>query len=595
MSEEGKTVRAGAAISRRQALQMTLAAGVSATSITYSTMDAAEAAATVFLHGVASGDPTRKGVIIWTRITKPAPAERIRVSWEVAEDPRMLRVVQRGVAAADVRRDYTVKVDVDGLRPADTYYYRFECDGELSPIGRTRTLPATGVDRVKLAVFSCSNFELGFFNAYAEALKHDDLDAVVHLGDYIYEYGPDGYATPAALLGLVPRPRADQLKPAQEIVLLDQYRARYALYRRDLNLRRLHMRNPFINVWDDHEITNDAWTRGAENHQPDTEGSYNLRKRAATRAFYEWLPIREPEDRKRIDPTTGNPEDVYRAFNFGDLARLVMIDTRHAGRNLQLDQSTIVGAYLGVPPTGPFPLDVTSTGEPRTLLGKHQATWVDRQLDNAPQVWQLVGNQVLMFYQNAPDINGSPVINDAERAALKGILDQILGPGAGEQLAQLGAVGLPLPVAADAWTGYPTARIAMLNTLLKATNPIVLTGDTHNAWTANLALPVGGEMVPVAPEFGGTSVSSPGFEQTLIGVDPAAIAALLVDSSQRKSPTDKLIFAESARRGYMLVELTRTVATVDHVFTSTVFDTSYTTETKRFVVRAGTRKARMVG
>jgi alkaline phosphatase D len=587
-TKDGRT----AGLSRREALQLTLAAGISASAITFAVTADAAARDSVFLHGVASGDPLADRVVLWTRVTLADPAAAVPVRWIVAADRKMRNVVRRGRANARARSDYTVKIDVDGLEPGTTYFYRFEAAGKTSPVGRTRTLPAGDVRRLKFAVFSCSNFELGYFNAYAEAAKHDDLDAVLHLGDYIYEYGPGdgGYTTPAAALGLVPKPRDAALVPAEEIVLLEQYRARHALYRTDRHLQALHRDNPFINIWDDHEIANDAFTDGAENHQED-EGRWIARKKAGVRAFYEWLPIREPRDGDRLDPATDAPDEVYRVFDFGDLARLVMIDTRHAGRNAQLGTAELVGAYATAAPEGPFPADVTSAGEPRTLLGGKQEAWLEKRLAGSTQTWQLIGNQVLMFYQNAPDIAGTALLDDAQRAAFIGLLDQLFGAGFGAQLAQLGAAGLPFPLAADAWTGYPTARLKMLSALSGAANPIVLTGDSHNAWTANLVLPTEGEPEPVGAEFGCTSVSSPGYEQYLLDVPPELVAALFVDSSDRKSPTDKLIDAECGRRGFLLLEVRPQATVAEHVFLSSAFEDTWTTESRRFKVRRGSRKA----
>jgi alkaline phosphatase D len=593
--EHGKTGAFGA-LTRREALQLTLAAGISATTITFAVTAEAAAKDTVFLHGIASGDPLTDRVVLWTRVTLLDPAAAIPVKWTVAEDRQMRRVVRRGRSNARQQNDYTVKIDVDGLAPGTTYYYRFEATGKRSPVGRTRTLPRGDVGRLKLAVFSCSNFELGYFNAYAEASKHDDLDAVLHLGDYIYEYGPgdDGYTTPAAALGLVPKPRDSALLPAEEIVVLDQYRARHALYRTDAHLQALHRDNPFINIWDDHELANDAWTSGAENHEPDEEGRWIARKKAGVRAFYEWLPIREPKDGDRIDPVSNRPDEVYRVFDFGDLTRLVMIDTRHAGRNLQLDTPALVATYAAAAPQGPFEADLNDRGRPRTLLGTEQEEWLAKKLAATKQTWQLIGNQVLMFYQNAPDINGTALLNDEQRAQFIGLLDQLFGPGFGAQLAQLGAAGLPFPLAADAWTGYPTARLKMLDLLATASNPIVLTGDSHNAWTANLLRPTDSDPLPVGAEFGCTSVSSPGYEQYLLDVPPELVAALFVDSSARKSPGDQLIYAECARRGFLVIEITPEEAIVDHVFLSSAFEDTYTTETKRFRVLAGSREAEAV-
>lgn len=587
----------GARVSRRDALKLTLAAGVTATTVTFAVTSPAEAArAGVFLHGVASGDPRKTRVVIWTRVTKAGAGDAVPVRWSVAEDPRMQRVVKQGSASARLARDYTVKVDVEGLEPGRTYYYRFDAEGGRSPVGRTRTLPSGKVERLKFGVFSCSNFELGYFNAYAEAGKHDDLDAVIHLGDYIYEYGPGlgGYTTPAAALGLVPKPRDSSLDPAAEIVLLDQYRARHALYRTDRHLQRLHRDNPFINIWDDHEVANDAWTGGAENHQPETEGAWAKRKRAGIRAFYEWLPIREPNDGDRIDPETGNPEELYRAFEFGDLARLIMIDTRGAARDEQLATPALVAAYTGARPQGPFPNDVTSDGGQRTLMGTKQQRWFDRKISESAERWQLIGNQVLTFYQAAPDISGSALLTAEQKTQFLAMIDQLFGPGSGALFAQLGAAGLPSPLAADAWTGYPTARVAMLKSLAKASNPIVLTGDSHAAWTANLVLPASGGSKAVGVEFGGTSVSSPGLEQYLLEAPPALVEGLLVETSAKRPDADQLIFTDQSRRGFMLVDVTPDLVTVDHVFVSTVFEKNYTVETKRFQVPHG-KKAANVG
>lgn len=590
MRDDDQTPPAGARISRREALRLTLAAGVSATAITFAVVDPAAAALSgVFMHGVASGDPKRDAVILWTRVTKSGASADIPVKWAVAQDAQMTEIVMSGDATAAADRDFTVKVDVGGLEPGRTYFYRFDEAGVASPVGRTRTLPDVGVKRLKFAVVSCSNYELGFFNAYREVARHDNLDAVLHLGDYIYEYGPgqDGFTTPAAALGLVTKPRDAKLVPAEEIILLDQYRARHALYKTDPLLQKAHRQNAFINIWDDHEVTNDSWTDGAENHtsKGGAEGDWEARKRAGIRAFYEWLPIREPADGDPLDAKTGNPDDLYRVFDFGDLARLIMIDTRLAGRDQQLSTERLVGAYLGADPRGPFERDVTNAGKTRTMLGGRQERWFKDQVESSDQIWQLIGNQVLMFYQGAPDIIGTTVLTAEQKTSFTAVVDQLFGAGFGAQLAQLGAAGLPSPLGADAWTGYPTARIRMLKALSKASNPIVLTGDTHNAWTANLRLPTAdGGATPVGVEFGGTSISSPGIEQYLLGVPPEAVAAVQVDTSARKSPSDKLVYAEQARRGLMLVDVRPKAVTVDHVFLSTVYEKGYTTETVRFRV-----------
>lgn len=581
-------------VSRRDALRLTLAAGVTATSITMVVVDPAEAAKSgPFLHGVASGDPLSDRVVIWTRVTRKGATAAIPVKWSVATDAGMNTVVLDGSAQATPDRDFTVKIDVAGLQPGRTYYYRFEVDGEASRVGRTRTLPVGDVKKARLAVVSCSNYELGYFNAYREISRISNLDAVLHLGDYIYEYGPGlgGYTTPATAAGLVPKPRDKKLKPAEEIIALEQYRARHALYKTDSDLQKLHAEHAVINIWDDHEVANDAWKKGAENHDPATEGDYQARKRAGIQAFYEWLPIREPADGDPIDEKTGKPDDLYRVFDFGGLARLIMLDTRQAGRDQQLPASDLIGVYSGVPPYGPFPNDVRPGGAKRDLLGKGQTKWFDEQIAGSTQTWQLIGNQVLMFYQASPDLGATSVLTAPQRLALLADLDRIGGAGFGDLIVNLGRAGLPFPLAADAWTGYPTARLKMLKALSKAPNPIVLTGDSHNAWTANLVTPSAKGPTPVAPEFGGTSVSSPGYEQYLLSTAPELIAAIFTESSKARTELDQLIFAEQRRRGFMVVEVGPKSVRVDHVFLSSVFEKNYVTETVSFRVKAGSRQA----
>lgn len=595
--DDHRSAQSPSGLSRRDALRMTLAAGVTATSLTMLVVDPAEAAKSgPFLHGVASGDPLSDRLVIWTRVTREGAADAVKVKWSLASDAAMTSIVKTGNAKAAPERDFTVKVDVKGLEPGQTYYYRFETGGEFSRVGRTRTLPVGDVQKARFAVVSCSNYELGYFNAYREISRLKNLDAVLHLGDYIYEYGPGlgGYTTPATAAGLVPKPRDKKLKPAEEIIALEQYRARHALYKTDRDLQRLHAEHAVINIWDDHEVANDAWKKGAENHDPETEGDWETRKRAGIQAFYEWLPIREPADGDPIDEKTGNPDNLYRIFDFGGLARLVMLDTRQAGRDQQLSAGDLIGVYSGVAPYGPFPKDVRPNGVARELIGNRQARWFDQQIASSTQTWQLIGNQVLMFYQASPDLGATSVLTAPQRLALLADLDRIGGAGFGDLIINLGRAGLPFPLAADAWTGYPTARLEMLAALAKAPNPVVLTGDSHNAWTANLVMPSAEGPKPVAPEFGGTSVSSPGYEQYLLSTAPELIAAIFTESSKARPELDQLIFAEQRRRGFMVVEVGPKAVKVDHVFLSSVFEREYVTETVSFRVKAGSRQAKQV-
>lgn len=573
-------------VGRRQLLQGALAGAAGA-----ATMVAmpALAAGVSFAHGVASGDPLADAVIIWTRVSNLTRSASVR--WSVALDEAFTQVVKRGSAVASAARDYTIKIDVKGLRSATRYFYRFEADNGMSPVGRTRTLPTGSVARVKLVVFSCTAFENGFFNAYREATTIADLDAVLHLGDYLYEYA----RTDSGLGGQ--RPRLGQIDPVNEIVSLADYRARHGTYKRDADLQELHRLNPWITVWDDHEVTNDGWREGAQNHQPATEGDWDERKRVAIQAYYEWMPIREPSERPRID-ANGDPQGMYRDFDFGNLVRLIMLDSRLAGRDEQLDPVTLSAVYGG---TRSDTLDGTAATRARQLLNPIQIAYVQGRIVTSSQTWQLFGNQTLFHLQTAPDIVNSPVFNgplEPLRAALIAGLSSLFGAAFVAQLLAFAPFGVPNPVAADSWTGYSTARAQFLGLMTLATNPVVLTGDSHNAWTAQLNVPTGlpkpNNLAPVGVEFGGTSVTSPGSEGVLGGFPATLFAALLSESSQRVSPTDKLIYTEQARRGFLVVDVTPTELVAEHVFVSTTQTTSYTVERKRFRVAAGSRTVQAV-
>ncbi|MEX0645065.1 MAG: alkaline phosphatase D family protein, partial [Parvularculaceae bacterium] len=278
-------------ITRRKALQTALLAGAAscAPAPKMTPLQAAEeAAAGLFAHGVASGDPGPDSVVLWTRVTTDA-ADPITVVWETAADPQFADMRGKGEATASAAADWTVKTLIRDLHPGTTYYYRFRVADAYSPVGRTKTLPTGPLEKATLAVVSCANVPFGYFNVYDLVARRDDLDAVIHLGDYIYEYGANSYGGEAgARLG---RPH----DPPHEIVTLEDYRRRHAQYKADPSSRALHAAHPLIAIWDDHETANDSWKDGAENHDPATEGDWEARKRAALQAYYEWMPVREPE------------------------------------------------------------------------------------------------------------------------------------------------------------------------------------------------------------------------------------------------------------------------------------------------------------
>ena len=351
---------------------------------------AGEGAKGGFLHGVASGDPLADRVILWTRIT-PAGGTNgapIDVRWWIARKASGAGVVGGGVVSAGPDRDYTVKIDATGLEPGTDYYYGFEANGNASPTGRTRTLPGAGVEHVRLAFASCANYPQGFFNGYGNLATRLDVDAVLHLGDYLYEYGNGEYGD-GAPLGRIPA-------PIHEILTLEDYRRRHATYKSDRDLQAAHANHPWITVWDDHESANNSHRTGAENHDPATEGDWETRRLAAIRAYSEWMPIRDL------------PTGLFRTFRFGDLVDLVMLDTRLHGRD------------------APPPRDEESANDPdRTLLGEDQTGWLldalsESKRDSIP--WRVVGQQVVVSPMPFGNFGFNPDAWDGYRANRRRIL-----------------------------------------------------------------------------------------------------------------------------------------------------------------------------
>jgi alkaline phosphatase D len=386
-----------------------------------------------FYHGVASGDPLSDRVIIWTRITPQDFGQTLVGTYHMATDDQFQNIVATGTYSTDSTVDFTVKIDVVGLQPNTFYYYEFEHNGAYSLVGRTKTLPVGDIQNMRLACVSCANLESGYFNVYDAIANRNDVDAVLMLGDYIYEYESGGFG---------PNGNIDRIwDPAVEIVDLNEYRLRYNSYRMDYALRKLHQNFPWICIWDDHETANDAYKDGAENHQVN-EGPWNVRKDNGKRAYFEWIPIR---------PKAPGNQQIYRTFELGNLAKIIMLDTRLEGREVQLNAN-----------------DANFSDTSRTLLGNTQMTWLKNELSSTTQPWKILGNQVMV---GAVNLLGSPVNTDS-------------------------------------WDGYPAERQRLFNHLSSQNidNTVVVTGDIHTSWALNLQ----NGNTPVGVEFVSPSVTSPG-------------------------------------------------------------------------------------
>lgn len=506
-------------------------------------------------HGVASGDPLQDQVILWTRLTPLLgdPAEEITGVAKIGrETDSGITVVQTAPAETSARWDWTVKVDAAGLEPGVDYVYWFEFSvtGGKSPMGRFRTLPVGPTQDVVLAVASCALYPNGHFNAYGEIAKLDRVDAVVHLGDYIYEYGGPGSYGDETDRGLN-RPH----DPPHECLTLADYRRRHAQYKTDPQLQAAHARAAWIVVWDDHETANNSWRDGAENHNPDKgEGDWATRKAAALKAWYEWMPIREPAPGRAF-------EAINRTFHFGDLASLMMVETRLTAREQQLSYTADLPMVDGKPDAAAF--KAKWFDPERRLIGADQLAWLAGELKTsvaAGRTWQVLGNQVVMGRVASPDFRA--VLGEAKFGELvAGLPVEYRKPVA--QLSALGAYGLPYNL--DAWDGYPVDRERVLGACKAAgAHPLVLAGDSHAFW-ANELHDAGGTRV--AAEFGATGVTSPGVGDVLKGVP--------LDRGLEEKNAE-VVFTDQAAKGFVLLTLTREKAMAEFMAVSTILSKDYT-------------------
>lgn len=505
--------------------------------------DAPEAGHRFFQHGVASGDPLPNAVLIWTRVT-PTPdatpgsgtGPSVTVAWHAATDASFRHVVRAGTVATFADRDHTVKVDVTGLAPDATYYYRFVFQGpwrtaQVSPVGRARTAPAPTAlpDHLRLGVVSCANLQAGWFTAYRHLARRDDLHAVVHLGDYLYEYGPGQYGYGAEDRDIRPH------EPPHEILLLADYRRRHAQYKQDPDLAALHLRHTFITTWDDHESANDSWKDGAENHDPATEGSWADRKAHAARAYDEWMPIR-----MEGTAVVGDGATVYRRFTFGQLAELTMLDLR-SYRSQQVS--------FGSPESGDPDRTITGAGQMRFLL--------DGLTADAPQ-WRLVGNPVTI----APLVLGS---------LPQSVQDLLGGLGGGATL-PTSAINL------DQWDGYTADRTELLGHVVDqgVRDVVFLTGDIHSSWANDLPYPTANSSLygllggSAGVEFVGPSVTSNNVKDVVparAGA-PTGLAAGTTAAAAVQALNPHIKYLDLNNHGFMVVDVTPARVQTDWFFIS---------------------------
>ncbi|MDQ0962511.1 alkaline phosphatase D [Streptomyces sp. B4I13] len=496
-----------------------------------------------FLHGLASGDPLPDGILLWTRVTPAAEATPgsglgpdTEVSWVVATDRALTNVVNKGSTTATAASDHTVKADIRGLQPATDYYFRFSAGGARTPVARTRTAPAAdaAVTGLRFGVVSCANWEAGYFSSYRHLAARGDLDAWLHLGDYIYEYGTGQYGARGAVVR--------QTSPTHEILTLADYRTRHGLYKTDPDLQALHVKAPVIAIWDDHEFANDTWSGGAENHTEGAEGAWSARQAAAKQAYFEWMPVRPA-----IAGTT------YRRLRFGKLADLSLLDLR----SFRSQQVKVGNGTVDDPD--------------RTITGRAQLDWLKAGLKGSDTTWRLVGNSVMI----------SPFVIGSLSADLFKPLAKLLG---------LPQDGLGLNT--DQWDGYTDDRRELLAHLRANTirNTVFLTGDIHMAWANDV--PVDAGTYPLSPsaatEFVVTSVTSDNLDD-IVKVPEGTLTAIA--SPVIRAANRHVHFVDTDRHGYGVLDITAERAQMDYYVLSDRTKADATSSWARsYRTRSGTQK-----
>lgn len=535
-----------AAITRRASLG-SLAAGTAALSLPEIALASADGP---FGHGVASGDPDATSVVLWTRVTISGD---VTLVGEIATDLEFASIAARTEIVTGPDKDHTVKWLAGGLQPGQTYYYRFRLDSETSPVGRARTLPVGRLDRLGIALASCSNFAFGYFNAY-EAIAHDPaVDFVLHTGDYIYEYGQDGWGDEAA------RTLGRRHDPAHEIVTLSDYRRRHAQYKTDAGAQAMHAAHTFMACWDDHESANNPWTGGAQNHQPATEGDWQARREASIRAYFEWMPVREPE---WLDREGATRAQFWRSYSFGDLATLATLETRHTARAEQIDYAPVMDKTGDAAAIARFRRDLLEAPDRQMISSECEAN-LARSLQQsvaAGQPWRLIGNAIPIARTDVPDVVGLGILPDPDASAT---------PFAGAALdnarllAAKGRAGLPFYP--DTWDGYPWARERLYDLSRKAgaSDLIFLTGDSHSFW-ANSLKDADGRQAGI--ELGTAGITSPGdFVESGFGDE---LSRALDKAFSDHVP--EVVWTDNMHQGYVRLELRRERAEATFIAVDTI-------------------------
>lgn len=510
-----------------------------------------------FVHGVASGDPRPTSVVIWTRVT-PTSASRpgsgvgptVSVSWQVSTNSYFSRIVASGKLSTGPSRDHTVKVDVTGLEPGRTYYYRFAYGSNRSATGRMRTAaaPTSSPANLRLGVVSCSNLQAGWFSAYRHLANRDDLHAVLHLGDYIYEYGPGEYGYG----------QGDQdirtHEPAHEILTLADYRARHGQYKRDPDLQRLHAKYAFIATWDDHESANDAWKDGAENHAA-TEGAWAARAAAAHKAYDEWMPVRMSGT-----AAIGDGTQLYRRLQFGDLVEISMLDLRSYRDKQLLAQ-----------------VDPAAADPARTVTGRAQMDWLKGSLTRQVAQWKLVGNPVMI----------APV-------TFAGLPRDLVKP-VNDTVGLLPPDGAPYNI--DQWDGYTDDRREVFEHLRDngVTDSLFITGDIHSGWACDLPADKAtypGTRDSVGVEFVATSVTSSNLKD--ITGTPRRTTSLAVEEIL-KANNPHIKYLNFDDHGFSVLDITAKRAQMDwFIIGDRASKTAGVTWTTSFATTAGSQTIRQV-